>query len=104
MNTNNVIALNGVRLSTPVERETPNYTVYSDGTIRVTRRAMELYGQSSRRLGIDIRHIRTEAQMKNLQTRSWELTLQDLTGDVRVTHNDRAALVKVLGMGIHASA
>lgn len=35
MNTNNVIALNGVRLSTPVERETPNYTVYSLSLIHI---------------------------------------------------------------------
>ncbi|WP_166256281.1 hypothetical protein [Marinobacter salicampi] len=98
MNTN-VIALNGVRLSTPVERETPNYTVYTDGTIRVTRRAMELYGQSSHRLGIDIRQIRTWAQMKDLQIRSWELTLQDLSEDDRVTENDQATFLSVLGMG-----
>lgn len=93
---NNVIGLNGVNLSTPVEEETPNYTQYSDGSIRLTRRGLSLYSEASRRLGIDIRRICTLDEMKDLQRKAWNLMLADVVGDDRIAANNRDAVRNLL--------
>lgn len=97
--TNNVIGLNGVNLAIPVEAETPNYTKYRDGSIRLTRRGVSLYAEASRRLGIDIRRICTLGAMQDLQRKAWELMLSDVVGDDRVAANNRNALYTLYRMG-----
>lgn len=92
----NVIGLNGVNLSIPVEKETPNYTQYSDGSIRLTRRGLSLYSEASRRLGIDIRRICTLVAMQDLQRKAWNLMLADVVGDERIATNSRDAVQNLL--------
>jgi hypothetical protein len=92
----NVIGLNGVNLATPVEEQTPNYTKYSDGSIRLTRRGLSLYSEASRRLGIDIRRICTLSAMLDLQRKAWNLMLSDVVGDDRVATNNRDAIQNLL--------
>ncbi|MBU2952176.1 hypothetical protein [Marinobacter sp. F3R08] len=102
--TSNVIGLNGVSLATPVEEETANYTRYRDGSIRLTRRGLSLYGEASRRLGIDIRRICTVSAMQDLQRKAWDLMLSDVWEDDRVAENSRYAVGRLLSMGSQSIA
>lgn len=100
----NVISINRVRLSSPVDKEFANYTVYTDGTIHIKQRGLELYGESARRLGIDIRQLRTVGQIRNLQFRSWKLTLSDVSQSCRISEDYRRSCHNLLKASTSATA
>lgn len=95
----NVISLNGMRLDVEVDEDRANYTVYEDGSIQLKQRGVALYGRSARKLGIDIRHISTESEMRDLQHRAWELMVSEAQAMRELAKNERSALSQLLAFG-----